>query len=153
MNLPDDLADLERELAARSRQQPSTNLRPRVLSAVARALAQPSNSTSPLPARRNHHRQLLIAIGIAASIAMAFAVWRWNSLPRPSSPLHVAQPVVLVLPSDDRLTTWRDCRLALNHSPNALDQLLERNAAKSHSPSPQNLLHTHTNFLATIGDL
>jgi hypothetical protein len=153
MNLPDDLADLERDLAACSRRQPSANLRPRVLSAVGNELSRPSTSDRPVSSQQNRYRQLFIAIGVAASIAFAFAVWRWNTPPRLTSPLQAAQPVVLVLPSDDRLTTWRDCRQSLNHSPNALDQLLERNAAKSHSPSPQNLLHTHTNFLATIGDL
>jgi hypothetical protein len=148
MNLPDDLADLERDLAARGRPEPSANLRPRVLSAVARELAAPSTTRSPLSWRQRSSRQLLIATGLAASIALAFVIWRWNS-----PQLNVTQPVALTLPSDDRLTTWRDCRLALDHSPTALDQLLEKNASNTHSPPPQTFLHTHTNFLALHGDL
>src|SRR5262245_57855348 len=105
MNLPDDLTDLERDLAARSRPEPSANLRPRVLSAVARELAQPATSNSYLPSRRSRPRQLLIATGLAASIAVVLTLWRSSVPPHQPSPPYVPFPPVTLPSPVDLLTT------------------------------------------------
>ena len=150
MNLPDDLSDLERELARCQQPKPSPDFRPRVLSAVAHELSLPS--TSVMLSRRSRLGPFTICVSLAASIVLVFAIWQFSKPLRPPV-LPDSYPRIAQLPPDDRLTTWRACRQALAQSPDALDQLLQRNAAQSHSSPPQTLPHTHTNLLAQIGDL
>ena len=107
MNLPDDLAGVERDLTARSRPEPSPNLRPRVLAAVAHELARSSTNTNTNPSRRIRPRQLIISSCTAAALALTITIWQSISPPRLPAPPKVGEISTPLHSFDDRLTTCR----------------------------------------------
>jgi hypothetical protein len=155
MNLPDDLAELERELGERSREEPSLGFRPRVLAAVKRELSWPRTKDTATLRFKQHLWQLTAAGGMAATVIIALSIWHLCS-PVPShKQLTVHLPRARTSSGDELITTWQVCRQALDHSPEALDGLLEKKAAErmAHSTPPRTLLRANSDFLTLNGDL
>lgn len=119
---------LEAELRALVPAEPSVGLRDRVGRALS-AHAVPTRSVSARPARRWY----VGGLAAAACVVAATVVWRVNR-----RETHVAVPIASTAPAPDTTGTVDDdlpalavYRRALGDSPAALDQLLDRHAARS----------------------
>jgi hypothetical protein len=154
MDLPDDMAELERELRERSRAEPSHGLRSRVLTAVTRELARPTAKDNAPLWFKQRLWQLVVACGIAAGVIMALTVWHLYSPVPPKQPT-VNLPRSMTPSGDDRITTWQVCRRALDRSPEALDRLLETKSAErmARATPPRTLLRANSDFLTLNGEL
>jgi hypothetical protein len=134
--LPDDLAELERELAGRPRQEPAAEARARLLAAVERELNEPPASISHSSwIRRRPWRLAFAGAAAAAVITAVFVIWnRRVHVPLPG-PGGVEWPSTAQLPAepDDTPLTWGAAR-ALGDSPEALEATLKRRPVEDRVP-------------------
>jgi len=133
--LPDDLAELECELAGCPRPEPSAEARARLLTAVERELNDSQASIShPSWIRRRPWRLAFAGAAAAAAIAALFIVWSQRvHIPPPGR--GVIGPPSAKLPTEpaDAPLTWGAAR-ALGDSPEALEATLKKRSVENRVP-------------------
>lgn len=125
IDLPDDLRDLEHELQNRPRQPLSTSLRGRIEDTVEQALARPKT-----------RRWQYAALTGAAAALLLLLTSSWPTVRQGSSQRPIDPAVSTNKPDRPEAFafTLQTCRAALNQSPGALDELLDRPAADLYPP-------------------
>jgi hypothetical protein len=134
--LPDDLTEMETELAGRPRQEPSAQARARLLAAVERELNEPQASViSPSWLRRRGWRLAVAGATAAAVIGAVLIVWSQRVHVPPPGRGVIEPPLVAKVPTetDEGLLTWRAAR-ALGDSPEALGAVLEKRVVEHRVP-------------------
>jgi hypothetical protein len=133
--LPDDLAELERELTGRRREELSAEARARLLAAVERELsAPPASAAFPSWIRRGGWRLAFVSATAAAVIVALLIVWSQRvHIPPPGR--GVIEPPSAQLPTEpaDAPLTWGAAR-ALGDSPEALEATLKRRFIEVRAP-------------------
>jgi hypothetical protein len=133
--LPDDLAELERELAGRRRQEPSAEARARLLAAVEQELSEPpANIASPSWIRRGRWRLSFVSATAAAAIVALLIVWIQRVHVPPPGRRAIESPAAQ-LPTEptDTPLTWGAAR-AFGDSPEALEATLKRRPIEDRVP-------------------
>jgi uncharacterized membrane protein len=134
--LPDDLSELERDLAGRPRQEPSAQVRLRLLAAVERELSEPQASVASLSwLRRAGWRLAFVSAAAAAVIVALLIVWSQRvHVPPPGR--GVIDPPSAKVPTEpaDAPLTWGAAR-ALGDSPEALEAVMEKRLVHDRAPS------------------
>jgi len=155
--LPDDLAELERELAGRRHDEPSVEARARLLAAVERELNEPPASISRSSwIRRRRWRLVCAGAAAVAVITAVFVVWNRRVHVPPPGPGGVEWPSTAQSPVEPDVTplTWGAAR-ALGDSPEALEATLKRSPVEDRAPWTrlQAFTRLESEFVHSKGDM